>query len=105
MHVPAYMVLAVLILGSFSTPGRSQWGRILVAAAASTGYGAILELGQHFTQGRVGSVLDILLNTLGAVLGAAAMLAWLRRHPPAGAPIPARDDVPAGPVGDENPPS
>ena len=76
LHVPTYTVLSVLAVGCLSVPGRSRWSRVLPVAAACVGYGALLELAQAFIPGRLSSVPDAMLNTLGVMLGLAITRAW-----------------------------
>jgi VanZ family protein len=48
--------------------------------------GGACELVQLFEPGRVASVVDLLTNTAGGLLGAALVVAWSRRTAPVPAP-------------------
>lgn len=101
LHVPAYLVLTVLAIGCLSMPGR---GRILGVAAVCAGFGVILELGQAYVPGRTGSVADMLLNTLGAILGVTGARLWIRRRGSIGESASATDCVLAQDDGGEGSP-
>jgi VanZ family protein len=77
-HLIAYFVLAG-VTGLWISPDFWQLRRItaffLVAIIASV-YGVIDEVHQYFTPGRDCNVWDWAADTLGAVLGAAAIL-WI----------------------------
>jgi VanZ like family len=59
-------------------PAFASWRRLLVAAAATS---AVIELGQFALDlGRVSSLDDVLVNTVGAGLGALLSRRWWRPH-------------------------
>lgn len=79
LFVPAGVALVVLT-------GRSWWVVTLLALAASTG----VEVAQALWLARVGSVADVVANTLGALLGAVLTPRRRRGSRPAGRPAPTR---------------
>jgi len=80
LHVPAYSLLLVLSAACLPEPLRTRRIGILAVAAAGIGFGGLLELVQALVPGRMGSVADALLNTLGVLLGVAATCLWQRRQ-------------------------
>ena len=69
-------ILHVLLYGALSTAWFSNLrsiaslkARYFAAFAVSVGYGMLLEWLQTFVPGRFGSLTDVLLNTIGALLG------------------------------------
>lgn len=79
LFVPAGIALVLLT-------GRSWWVVTLVALAASTS----VEVAQALWLDRVGSVADVVANTLGAFLGAVLTPRRRRGSRPAGRPAPPR---------------
>jgi len=80
-HFVAFAILAAAT-GLWVTP--AFWKRrailaLLLVALIGSGYGAIDELHQYFVPGRYSSAWDWLADTLGAFLGAAAVLLFARR--------------------------
>ncbi len=65
LHIPVYMFLAFLWLHCFSSPHERSTAVFLYANA----YGIGNELVQMIIPGRFFSLLDMLLNGLGVVLG------------------------------------
>ncbi|MFJ4167894.1 VanZ family protein [Paenarthrobacter sp. NPDC089714] len=57
-------------------PRRWNWWRILLLGAATSTF---IELTQLLVPGRVTALSDVIANTAGAVIGAAAAGWWLRR--------------------------
>ena len=70
LHVPAYAALVVLIARALGRPTPLQLG---LAALACCAFGGLLECAQAAIPGRFGSVTDMLLNGLGAVVGLVAV--------------------------------
>ncbi|WP_460495856.1 VanZ family protein [Glycomyces tarimensis] len=70
--------LVLFAAAGFFTPIRFRIGLGAVAAAAAAGCAAVEAAQYLFGTGRVASVDDILLNTLGAVLAALASRRWWR---------------------------
>jgi VanZ family protein len=79
-HLAVFAVLAAAA-GLWVSP--AFWKRrsvlaLLLAALTSSAYGAIDELHQYFVPGRYSSFWDWLADTLGAFLGAAAIMLFMR---------------------------
>lgn len=72
LHVPAYAGLAVLV--SLAWDRRAPVWRVGVAVGCAA-FGAGLEFAQAAIPGRMGSVMDAVLNVIGAGLGAAGVVA------------------------------
>ena len=68
MHVAIYMTLAVLWYWSLERV-RSRALRALLTISATVGLGAILEWHQTRVPGRFGTLMDIVLNAIGALAG------------------------------------
>ena len=75
LHVPLYATLQILWLRTLAKPERSMLMTITMALIFTCSYGIIDEFHQSFVPGRYASVLDVLLNSIGAFLGAA--IYWL----------------------------
>jgi VanZ family protein len=60
-HVAEYAVLGALLTRAL--------GRAWLAAALAVAYAVTDEVHQHFVPGRVGSVTDVAIDALGALLG------------------------------------
>lgn len=68
MHVFVYAVMT-LLWGWTMQSVRSRPLRFLVAASIAVGFGALMEWIQTMVPGRFGSVIDVVLNTLGVIAG------------------------------------
>ena len=68
LHVLLYAVLCAAWFASLNTI-ESERARGMVAVVVTVGYGALLEWLQTFVPGRFGSLTDVILNTIGAVVG------------------------------------
>ena len=69
LHIPAFGLLCYLWLRAFCTINRSFimcWTSALLITVA---FGAMDEFHQVFVPGRYAGLLDIILNTFGAVVG------------------------------------
>ena len=75
LHVPLYATLQILWLRTLAKPERSMLMTITMALIFTCSYGIIDEFHQSFVPGRYASVLDVLLNLLGAFLG--TVIYWL----------------------------
>ena len=73
MHVAVYAALALLWMWTLESV-ESRLARIALTLVATVGLGAILEWQQTRVPGRFGTVSDVLLNLVGAVLGLLAAL-------------------------------
>ena len=69
LHLPAYGLLFVLALLCWGKAACAGPAAMSVAALACGVFGAALEFAQAFIPGRMGSVLDMLLNFAGVGLG------------------------------------
>lgn len=76
MHVGVYAVLAVLWMWTLESV-ESRTLRLALSLAATVGLGALLEWHQTRVPGRYGTIMDVLLNVAGAVLGTLAALLLL----------------------------
>ena len=76
MHVAVYATLAMLFMWSLEII-ESQVSRIVVTLVLSLSLGITLEWYQTMVPGRFGTIVDVLLNIIGAVLGLAAVLLLL----------------------------
>ncbi len=65
LHIPVYGVLAYFILNCFSSFKVKIYFLTFIIA---TLYGIIIEFSQSFIPGRVSSLMDISLNTIGIIL-------------------------------------
>ena len=76
MHVATYAILAVLWMWTLESV-ESRIVRTALAIIATVGMGAVLEWHQTRVPGRFGTIFDVLLNTLGALVGLAIALLLL----------------------------
>ena len=74
-HMMLYGVLAVLLLVAIASDGSTSRSTALGAIVAAALYGVSDEFHQSFVPGRDASVIDIIVNTLGATI---AVSAWVR---------------------------
>ena len=68
MHVVIYAGLALLLMWSLEAV-ESLTARIALTFALTVSLGAVLEWYQTLVPGRFGTIIDALLNTIGAVAG------------------------------------
>jgi VanZ family protein len=78
-HVVVYAVLAILVYWGLACRGRAIGWHLALAFAVAVGYGLSDEWHQSFVPGRQPALFDIVMDTLGALLGLAATILWLRR--------------------------
>lgn len=76
MHVTTYAILAVLWMWTLDSI-ESQIVRTALAIIATVGMGTVLEWHQTRVPGRFGTLFDVALNALGALLGLAMALFFL----------------------------
>ena len=76
MHVATYAALALSWMWTLASI-ESRLVRIALTIVATIGLGAILEWHQTRVPGRFGTVFDVALNTVGAVIGLALALLLL----------------------------
>ena len=68
LHVGIYATLAILWMWTLE-PFESRWLRMALSLIGTAGLGAVLEWYQTTVPGRYGSLFDVLLNLIGAILG------------------------------------
>jgi VanZ family protein len=73
LHVPAYLILFVLVASATRLDCRPKLSGLLLSAAC-VALGALLEASQAAVPGRMGSLSDLLLNALGVGLGTLLVL-------------------------------
>lgn len=66
-HIPAYGLLTWLLAVVLQQYGWSHPSALLVAVAGATCFGITMELCQTFAPGRVVSLSDVMLNSIGVV--------------------------------------
>jgi VanZ family protein len=82
-HLCLYLVLAVFLALAFNSPKRALWKTALLALVIAALYGVSDEFHQLFTPGRssdpfgTGSPFDLIIDTIGALVGAAATIWFL----------------------------
>ena len=73
MHVAIYATLALLFMWALETI-ESRLTRIVLTLVLAFSLGIVLEWYQTMVPGRFGTILDVLLNISGAVVGVVAAL-------------------------------
>ncbi len=73
MHVAVYMALALLLMWALETV-ESRTSRIAWTLVLTFSLGAVLEWYQTMVPGRFGTIVDVLLNAVGAIVGLVAAL-------------------------------
>ncbi len=71
LHIPLYGLLAYLWLRAFHALGLGLWQTIVLSLLITIGYGGFDEVHQSFVPGRYAGLLDICLNTTGALMASA----------------------------------
>jgi hypothetical protein len=80
-HLAMYAALAwAYWRGLTGGAGRVTWRAAALGVILAALYGATDEFHQSFVEGRGATVLDVGIDTLGAVLGMAFTTAWQRRE-------------------------
>lgn len=79
-HVVTYGILAALLLGALRASGSSVRASLAGAVMLAVLYGVSDEVHQAFVPDRTGQVGDVLLDAVGAALGAGAGVLLLRRR-------------------------
>jgi VanZ family protein len=74
-HFVFYSALALLAERAARKPHFTSWAVVTVSCGL---LGAMLELVQRFLPGRSMSVADMLVNFLGAAVGSATYILWVR---------------------------
>ncbi|MGE0083146.1 MAG: VanZ family protein [Desulfococcaceae bacterium] len=78
-HIPAYMILGFLWL-HFIEKQKIVRNTAFYVFASASGYGIVNELLQVFVPGRFFSVLDILFNVMGVLLGIMLFRCYTKMH-------------------------
>lgn len=79
-HATEYAVLGLLLAGSFSDRKRKRWMSIAVPWLFGTMYAVSDEIHQYFVPGRSCQVSDMMLDSLGVIVGVLiGQLLWSRR--------------------------
>ncbi|CAG9623260.1 VanZ family protein [Sutcliffiella rhizosphaerae] len=68
-HFFAYMILGVLLVNALRSTGVKFWKSILFAFTISVLYAISDEIHQLFVPGRSGQVSDVILDSVGALVG------------------------------------
>ena len=69
MHASVYMVLSILIYCCLKMTKLSKWKISLLSILLSFLYACTDEFHQRFVSGRTSEITDVLIDTLGAILG------------------------------------
>lgn len=69
LHIPLYGILAFLWMGYFSRAGIGERQMAVFSLLITIFYGCLDEIHQTFVPGRYGGLMDIYLDSIGAVLG------------------------------------
>jgi len=77
LHLPVFGLVQYLWLRGFTLNGKAGPAYVALSFFITLGYGALDELHQYFVPGRYASLLDVLLDGCGAVLGVLGF--WLLR--------------------------
>lgn len=81
-HFTAYLILGILSSNALRTSGVRGWKRLCISLALCVVYAASDEVHQVFVSGRSGQPADVLIDSSGAVVGAALSLLagrWFKR--------------------------
>lgn len=79
-HMAEYGVLAVLLSMTLRQEGVALARARVVAILLAITYAATDEWHQTFVEGRVGSPIDVGIDSVGAILGATLALAFIDRY-------------------------
>ena len=80
LHVPLFGTLQILWLQALTKRGLSGWKNIVTCLAISLAYGCFDELHQMFVPGRYASLVDLLLNVTGIVIGTLVFMLWFANN-------------------------
>jgi VanZ family protein len=79
LHIPLYACLSFLWVRAFSRLRVNTAKGAVSALFITILYGCIDEVHQTFVPGRYGGLIDIYLNTVGAVIGIVLFKLWKKR--------------------------
>jgi VanZ family protein len=68
-HFTEYMILGLLITRALRDARGWRWQHALMAIALAASYAVTDELHQHFVPGRTAAAGDVVVDTLGAIVG------------------------------------
>ena len=80
LHIPAFAILTVLCLQVLSYSPMAMPRKVLLVLGFSILFGISNELVQWAVPGRYPGILDIMLNSVGSVLGIGIYMMAERRH-------------------------
>jgi VanZ family protein len=69
LHIPLFGLLAYLWLNALTKNGCPAKKKLIITIIITLGYGLLDEFHQTFVPGRYGSLIDILLNLGGILMG------------------------------------
>lgn len=75
-HLSVYMLLGALSFAAFF-PVRKKWVRMLLAVMFTFVYACTDEIHQMFVPYRTGKISDVIIDTFGGTVGAAAVLIFV----------------------------
>lgn len=75
-HGLEYMILSLCIVFHLSVCGFDKKNIVLYAIIISAAYAATDEFHQLFVEGRSGQIKDVLIDTIGASIGAGCYFLW-----------------------------
>ncbi len=73
MHIAVYAALAMLFMWSLESI-KSQVSRIVLTLVLAISIGVVLEWYQTMVPGRFGTIVDVMLNSIGVIAGLVAAL-------------------------------
>jgi len=79
LHIPLYACLSFLWVRAFSRLRVNSAKGVVLALFITILYGCLDEVHQTFVPGRYGGLMDIYLNTVGAVIGIVLFKLWKKR--------------------------
>jgi hypothetical protein len=69
MHASVYFILSILLYNLFNLCKISNWKSCILSVVCSFLYACTDEFHQLFVDGRTGQFIDVLIDTVGAVIG------------------------------------
>ena len=78
-HFLEYAVLSFLLARAIMWDGGVQRNRFILVFALTLLYAVSDEIHQIFTPGRAFQLVDLLMDSLGSLIGLAAYLLWVKR--------------------------
>lgn len=84
-HMTGYALLAAAYLYGLSAGRRPRWRWLALAVGLAGLYALTDEYHQTWVPGRNASLVDVAIDTTGAIIGSAGATGWWRRRRPAAA--------------------